>query len=370
MESEIEMLKLGFNDREKEIYERNKISINKGFSRIQSIARKKAKLTKCYICGKECSSFCKSHSVPQFCLKRIAIDGKVFFSGIQQDFPILGEDSGVNDAGTFSLICRECDNTLFQDYENPNAYDSMPSGKALAQIAMKDYLQIISKRLYEKQLYTLAMELSPINKPFLEDQLRAIQLDLDEYIPAYNRAKIASSGGHDDWYYAFYYKKVDYVVPYAAQSALVLFGDFEDNIINDVYNYSPNYHTKDIHIAIFPLAKCSAIIGFVDSQITRYRSFYKQLRKLQPDDQLSAINYIIHSYAENVFLSKAISKDVLQSKCFKDVCQKSSIASSVNPNKNPISSLISEFSLSKRSSFPNLLSEDYALPSLDLDIKP
>jgi len=114
--NEIQMLRLGLDEDEKRSYTKNKISLNKKIGRVFSAARKNAKRSSCYICGAPCTSFCRSHSVPKFCLKRIAIDGKVFFSGIQADLPFFGTDSGVNEAGTFQLICRDCDNTLFQDY--------------------------------------------------------------------------------------------------------------------------------------------------------------------------------------------------------------------------------------------------------------
>ena len=158
-EENIEMLRLGFDDEyDRQRYLDNKISVNKKMSRIYAKSRQRAKHQTCYICKKECSSFCNSHSVPKFCLKRVATEGKVYMSGIQAEFPVLGEDNGVNDAGTFHLICRECDGTLFQDYENPGAYAKIPTGKMLAQIVMKNYLLMISKRFEERALYSIMAE--------------------------------------------------------------------------------------------------------------------------------------------------------------------------------------------------------------------
>lgn len=78
--------------------------------------------------------------------------------------------------------------------------------------------------------------------------------------------------------------------------------DFEDDVINDIYNMSPDYHTKEIHIAVFPLEQESIIMLFIDARDKRYRKFYKQLNKLPLEEQLSAINYIIFSYSENVYM--------------------------------------------------------------------
>lgn len=331
---------------------------------IQREAEKRAKLDKCYICGKDCSSFCNSHSVPKFCLKRIAPKGKLYFSGMQQDFPMLGEDKGVSDSGTFHIICDDCDNTCFQDYESPEAYLAAPTGKMLAQIAMKNYLHIISKRLIEKELYTIAAEHSPINGDFFQSQRNIVDLDLSEYVSAYKRAKIAAKGGHDDWYYLCYFKEIDYVVPYAAQSKITLISDFDGRIINDIYNLTPNCHVKDLHVAVFPLERKSVIIIFLDSRIKVYRNFYRQLNKLDLPDQLSAINYIIHAYTENVFLSKDIPQATLSDRAFKEVCQKSDIVLSSSPFANITDGkkfAMEEFSLSNRHKIPNLLSKEFSL---------
>ena len=87
-----------------------------------SEARKKAKPQKCILCGKEQSSFCNSHSVPQMCLRPIADQGKVLHASLAMGFDVgvVDLEGGVNNSGTFNNICRECDKKFFQDYENPN----------------------------------------------------------------------------------------------------------------------------------------------------------------------------------------------------------------------------------------------------------
>lgn len=279
---------------------------------------------------------------------------------MQSDAPFFGEDSGVKSSGTFKLICRECDSLLFQDYENPNAYNNEPDGVMLAEIALKNYLQMISKRLQEKELYELMEEKWP-NRCDFSGQLSIIDLDLLEYEKEFQRAKDAVLKKHKDWYHLCYYTKLDYVVPFAMQSAIDMICDFEGNIINDIFNMSPSYHTKEIHLAIFPLESSSVVIMFHDSREKRYRKFYKQLNKLEYEDQLAAINYIAHSYCENVFLSKDIDGSILHNKDFKDMCQQSVIAISSNPYYDPLSVARRDYSLSKRKTIPNLLSRGNAL---------
>lgn len=75
------------------------------------------------------------HSVPQFCLQNISVAGKFYHSGNLVDMPMLNKDKGIGEAGTFKIICRECDSSVFNDYENPEAYYQGPTDKMLAQIA-------------------------------------------------------------------------------------------------------------------------------------------------------------------------------------------------------------------------------------------
>lgn len=193
----VELIRIGLTHEEQVKYNINKADYNKSIGKMLNEARNRAKQTKCYVCKKEISSFCNSHSVPQFCLKTIATDGKVFMSGIQKSIPYLGEDTGVKSVGTFQIICRECDNTIFQEYENPLLYNKEPTEQILAQIAKKNYLQMIFKRNLKHELYSiLENNFSPKIDATVLHEINAI--DLDEYIERYNRARIAARGHHND----------------------------------------------------------------------------------------------------------------------------------------------------------------------------
>lgn len=62
------------------------IEVRKKVNRMLSEARKKAKPQKCILCGKEQSSFCNSHSVPQMCLRPIADQGKVLHASLAMGY--------------------------------------------------------------------------------------------------------------------------------------------------------------------------------------------------------------------------------------------------------------------------------------------
>ena len=145
------MMSLRLSPEDIKYWEENKAEIKKQISHLSAEANPEPRIKKCFLCKKVCNSYANSHSVPKFCLKRIAQNGKVYMSGLQKEFPILGEDTGLNKAGTFRSICRPCDNTQFQEYENPDAYSEDISPKVIAQIAMKNALHRIAVKKEELQ---------------------------------------------------------------------------------------------------------------------------------------------------------------------------------------------------------------------------
>ena len=357
MDSHVHMIELGMSDFERSRYLSARAEINKQASQLQEEARKRAKQQICPVCKKLCAGFCKPHSVPKTFIKRIAVGGKVYFGGLQKELPFFGEDCGVNDAGTFQIICRECDSRIFQKYENQNTYATGKlDGSVLAQIAMKNYLQMISKRLQEGAVNDIMLE----THPFYNDAQEQIPIDLAEYYRGFNRAKLACTGQHEDWYHLFYYEHLDYVVPIAMQSLLSLIVDFEGNVVNDVFNMRPEYPIQPIHLAVFPLKQSSVIIMFRDSREKRCRKFVQQLNKLDHADQLAAINYLIFAYCENNFISKNVGSEVFDNENFKKVCRKYPHFCADQPF-DPLAEAVLAYNLDERRTIPNLLDRRYAI---------
>ncbi len=359
---------LGFskNDFSKE----EEIALNKQFSRLLHSVQAEIKDTTCFCCGKPVSSFCNSHFVPRFCLESIGVDGKVTGYNAILGLPSMGvamgkEALGIGEAGTFRIICRDCDSTLFQDYENPDNYSvgKQPSQKMLTEIAIKDYLKFIYKRKIELEMYRQAVDLcndaSPMSryaKKKHDAEVPVKTLDLKAYTSCFERAKKCYKKGAAG-FYLVYYRLLDYVVPVAVQSPITLSIDIEGGVVNNIYNPDPTYNPTDIHICVFPLKEKTAVLMFIDDGDKNYRKFYKQLRRLSPDEQLGVINYIVFLYCEDYFLAKDISDRV-------DLAQYKEIAA-ITPtiwSSTPIvsaSQISSQFTLSKWSSIPNLLSEKY-----------
>lgn len=339
----------------------NKIEYKKRMGKLFSKSRRNAKLEKCFYCGLDCSSFCNSHSVPKFCLKNIAVNGDVFYSNTLINMPLLDITKGINESGTFQIICRDCDSKIFQQYENPDSYQNEPTPKMLAQIAMKNYLKSIGKRQFEIALFDNMKTDFGIPTDFYEQKQLVNSLDLQEYIDEFKRAKKVDEKGWREEYYLFYYEKLNYVVPLAFQSSVALICDFEGNKINDIYNQSPDYKIQDAHVCIFPMKDHSVIMMFIDSKNKRYRNFYKQFRKLSGPDKLAAINYIVFSYSEDVFIHKGIDERLINDEGLINTSRKSSEGLTTNPMLDPLNCAIENFDLSNRDKIPNLLSEEYKI---------
>lgn len=364
----IKEIKLALNNNVLDYYRNNKKSINELINSFKREAIEKSKPNRCFLCGKKCTSFCNSHSIPRVCLKNISSNGKVLQSLLLDKMPIVKTDLGLNEAGTFHIICNECDNNSFKEYENEKKYgDYLPSSVQMAQIATKNLLVIIGKRLVEKELYLIMEEISlryEFNKI-----VKTLELDLFEYESSFKRAKQALNGNHESFFYCFYYRKLDYVVPYACQSSIALETDLDGNIINQVYNQSADIKIRSMHIAVLPFNSYTIVMMFIDTADKRYRQFYKQFNKLEENDKLAVLNFVVFAYTENVFVSKDLNESVYEDKELIDLCARANmfIADDIDDNPKELSKEAKNFE--KRHCIPNLLLKKYCLHKSKVDFQ-
>lgn len=354
-------------DREQEI------ELNKQFSKNMSLIRASLKTGTCYYCGKPITSYCNSHNIPRYCLMNIGSDGKVTSPNAIYGLPQMGqaigkEAPGVNEAGTFYLLCQNCDNTVFKEYEDPAryAFGKEPTQKMLAQIAMKNYLKFIYKRKTEIAL--LEHLLSTIQPTSLEyrmlvkescEKLRVSQIDLDAYSAGFAKAKRLAETGKGPGYYLFYYRLLDYVTPIAFQAPIVVSIDLEGNIVNDIYNPNSNHKLTDLHVCVFPQRDATAIILFVDEGDKHYSKFRRQFLKLDDVSKLGVINYMIFLYSEDYFMAGEI-QDKVDLSALNSVANLTPVIWSTTPIHDT-DVLADRFTLGNWNCIPNLLSEEYKL---------
>ena len=334
-----------------------KVEFSKKMSQVSSKSRKDSKSGVCLYCEKKINSYCNSHSIPASFLRNIADDGKLYAHGGLIDLPLLKYEEGVNKAGTFLIICRDCDSKIFSDYENEVNYNSLPTQKMLAQIAMKTYLKNISKRVYEISSNNNIGDIYDVdltNANVIKDT------DLKENIQGFKRAKKISIKCIQDEYYLFLNEKLDYIVPVAFQNQIALAVDLEGNVVNNLYNHDCKYRIKMAHIAIFPLKYYSVVMMFIDNKDKRYRSFIRQMNKLSTEERLELINYIVFLYSEDFFLSKKIREEVMTDENLKEVSGRTG-SSIISRDENILDVLKENYDLSNVKNIPNLLSSDYSI---------
>lgn len=341
------------------------IKIRKDISFIIKECRARTKKEKCYYCKKVFTSFCNSHTVPRFCLESISKNGDVSYINTILENQVFDIHKGLNNAGTFKLICNGCDNDVFKEYESPENYDEIPTIKMLAQIDMKNNLKNISKRLIELEMIELHSE--KINNNYLSRILylrkHVKEMDIKEYKYAFYEAKKSDKRPKSGDYYIGYYKELEYIVPVAFQGTRALIQDLDGNDINEIYNYNPEYKIKSVSLCIFPLKDKSIIMLFVDKKNRRYSRFFRQLKNVCLEDQLSIINYILFAYGEDYFLSPNLSKEVLDN--LKKTSGKTTEFISLFPNeKRQIEEVKKVYDYDDRLNTPNLLLERYAVHNI------
>lgn len=338
------------------------IEIRKKFNNLKKKSQKEAKISECYYCKSKIKSFCNSHTVPRVFLNNISEDGKFSYINSIIEAPHVNKTKGMNEAGTFYLLCNNCDGKVFKDYESLENYEQIPTIKMLSQIDMKNNLKNISKRLTEIKLYENISEKSFVD---MSEIIKISEVDLEEFKLAYNVAKKRDINPFPNDYYMGFYERLPYTVPIAFQGTIALIKGLDGSVINNVYSKNFNYRIKNMSLCIFPLKNSTIVMIFVDGKNKRYSQFFRKLKKEELKTQLEIINYILFLYCEDYFISPNVSREVLDE--LKKISSKTSgvITNIPFESDTKIEFAKERFDLNHRIKIPNLLSEKYSIKNLE-----
>ncbi len=281
------------------------IEIRKQVSALMNESKRRAKRTECIWCGNKITSFCNSHSVPQCIIRNIEIEGKVDYFNTLAELPVMNPDKGINEAGTFKLLCRNCDSKLFQDYEDLERLKDKPDGRMLSEIALKNLMVMLNKRYIEVELQKVIQE--SFDVPFylnMEHQMQIKELDLKDFGWEYLRTKRLIQNNDNDAFNMLFWKKLDYVIPIAFQGQVVLYGDLNGNVVSDIYDFSETNIVKNLHVCLFPLKNESVVFAFYHKDDHEYDRFAKQFSELDEAQQLQLISYILYERCEDMLFAK------------------------------------------------------------------
>mgnify|MGYP004499554001 FL=1 len=342
----------------------NPLEFKKFHSRVAKESREKAKLNVCPICGEEQTSFCNSHSIPQFVLNNISENGKLlqFSSVAADDFLIenrvFDTEKGTKNSCTFQFICRDCDSKVFAEYEDVYNLSRIPSNKMMAEIELKNSLLMLSKRHYEQPFYEIVENTI---KNFNRGALPEIQEDdIMDYTIEFSRALRTVNNSQPAKYKLMYWKKFSYKMPIACQSQISLRETINGKKVNDVFNLSKDYHIEDLQLCVFPLEKETVIMLFYPEKYgKRYRIFRDEFLRLSEKQKLQYICYLIFAYTENFVISPNINRETLKNENLKLLAQESNGI----PNMGfvPATFEDSDYRPISWKNVPNLLDKKYAI---------
>lgn len=272
-------------------------------------SRQEAKMNSCVYCGKKTTKLCYSHTVPKFILNKINDNGMIYNSNAYNHLgmlDVLKKENGVGEAGTFRMICQDCDSRIFQEYEDETKISQQPTNKIMTEIALKNVLKIWSKRNIEICLYNEIQNMAPFT-PYYDIAAHhnmINDIDLAEIKQDFKRCRTILEKNLKSGMKLMFWHKCNYVVPLAFQGPICLYGDLNGLIINNIYDYSTDLVMQYIHICVFPLEKESVIMIFYHKDDTNYKAFERQFNKLNIEDKLRLISFIIFNYSEDFFVSK------------------------------------------------------------------
>lgn len=322
------------------------IWLSENISDIEDNYYKNATQNRCYLCGKPCSSFCNSHSIPQFVLENLSDNGMYSNYSDAADIDILKHFTGKKKAGTFEIICRDCDSSFFADYEKKEIYNDLTkplSEKVLAKIAIKNYLYAISKANYELSHFMAIYDYTKENKPeFLTYITNTAEISMKS---SCKKLQMYENNYHYDKYYGdknipvyeiLEQIELPYTVPIALQLAIPVYKGLSGEDIN-VFTDGVLYM---LHVCIFPLENKSLILLFAHSTNDKYKTFKTDINKLSLNEKLSIINYIIFQYSEDFYCNTKILEEIKRDSNFVNLCR---------------SNLLCDLTQHKNTNIPNIL---------------
>lgn len=327
----------------------------------------KAKPDACVLCGNKCSSYCNSHTIPQFSLNEIAREGKVCTNNRAVGMDLIDMDVGVKRAGTFRSVCRSCDQRYFSDYESPDMLKSgsEPSQTMLGEIAAKVCLLERYKANVQVELLQVAQSEFSLLKDL--SNLATVRMQDHKEDDAQLAYAMKSVKGAGDGYKMLFDTLLSYTVPVAFQGQLTLASDFDGTLINDVFNYSESYRTEPLYICIFPLREATRIIVFCRSNgFPRYSRFYRRLKTMKYGHALNTLLKLIVAYSEELYISPALPEYVYSNPGFSSLARMcgARLNRGYESERQRRKATCREFAIDALPEPPALLSKEYSMQRL------
>ena len=276
----------------------------------------------CLLCGKKMTSPCNSHVVPQFILKRIAEKGMVcygqslFRNARNNDF--ARTTTGISNAFTFRLICKDCDQARFRHYESPDAilnfhnFNREEQKQILAEMAIKTHLSHIYTKV--KTYIQNAMQYPALMEGFHAcGGQTAYELDIQEHM-TYIQTLIGFQKSTSFPFIVLYDRLLDYETNIATQTIIAYTHDLKGDQLFDPRDFSQAELTHYFYLMILPYQEKTRVLFYVEKKFQSHvRSVIDDFNALSEEEKLHFLFVSLIIYDEQFYISPS-----LQEKMAKD----------------------------------------------------
>lgn len=272
----------------------------------------------CVICKKKMSSECNSHVVPQFILRNIAESGKVAYGTSFSNVTINGmnKETGINNAHTFRLICKSCDNSLFKDYEknenllNFDKLNVLLRNRILCEMAIKTRLSHISMKYKQMVAKDMVTGGKLAEKERNGEILFGERVDMDDHFEMISKF-INNIHYNQNPFHILFNEVLDYKASIATQTIISYNYDLLGNQIFDPYDVRVDNICNFFYLMIFPFKDKTRIMFYIEKEkMNNVNGLIEQFNKLSFEQKLHFlfISLVIHS--EQFYLSPSLANRI------------------------------------------------------------
>lgn len=284
----------------------NNVEIYKQISKIKKEANQYTKGKNCALCGKSCTSFCNSHTIPRFVIKKIAQNGKVYNPSMTMNdidlstrLKVFKANPGIEETLTFDSICRECDNKIFSCVENEEVLEKQFDAKVLNLYALKILLHSQYAKIRDANLINVGGEkhnmsdfANLISMPWFFDTLEATG-EIEDYKSAMkNNTYIKHKVIIDE----IVYKKINF----CCTTELTLPFSYNGKKINDLCSIN-SYSTRfgGIYTLVLPMKNNrTRVVMYYRRKYSNYDIIQEEFVNMNLEEQLQAISNLLLIYTE------------------------------------------------------------------------
>lgn len=294
---------------------KSKIQERKNLSMLLRRGENASKPERCLLCKKQLTTHCNSHVVPRFILDQISEEGKVsygatFYTPLNE---VIDTTTGVNNAFTFKMICKDCDSKRFSKYEKPEMilnFDNLPieeRKEILSEIAIKNHISHIwmKKNTFERNNVFFNLESQIIKSTRIKT---AYEIDIDEHLK--DIKEISKFKDRKSFPFKIVYNKLlDFKTNIATQTLLSYVYDLKGNLIFNRRDFREINKGRYFYLIIFPYKDKTRVIFYIKKQDeSLVKNILDDFDNLIDDDKLHFIFISLITLSEQFYINPKLAK--------------------------------------------------------------